>query len=272
MRGIFSAGVLNAFGRTRFDPFDMYIGVSAGACNLASHLAGQNDRNYDINITYSTSPRFINPGRFLLGGHYMDLDWLWDVTIREYRLDLKALFSKLENQDKRFIVVATSMESGKALYLEPDEYTLEHYLKVSSSLPILYRKILEVGAERATDGGIADSIPVIEACRRGASDITVIRSRPSEYVKKKSGMQFVFSRIFKEYPHLINAYRTRADAYMKAVDFINKPPEGVRIHEIAIPYWVTIGRTTRNRKVLDTAYRLGMQYGLRYCDTRRKSI
>ena len=41
MRGIFAAGVLHAFGEMGFDPFDLYIGVSAGACHLASHLAGR---------------------------------------------------------------------------------------------------------------------------------------------------------------------------------------------------------------------------------------
>jgi predicted patatin/cPLA2 family phospholipase len=40
MRSIFAAGVLHAFGKAGFDPFDLYIGVSAGACHLASHLAG----------------------------------------------------------------------------------------------------------------------------------------------------------------------------------------------------------------------------------------
>ncbi|HQC20035.1 MAG TPA: patatin-like phospholipase family protein [Smithella sp.] len=81
MRGVFAAGVLNAFGSAGFDPFDMYLGVSAGACNLASHLAGQNDRNFDIIERYSIDGRFINWGRFLRGGHLMDLDWLWEQTI-----------------------------------------------------------------------------------------------------------------------------------------------------------------------------------------------
>ena len=51
MRGIFAAGILHAFGKENFDPFDLYIGVSAGGCHLASHLAGQNDRNFDITLS-----------------------------------------------------------------------------------------------------------------------------------------------------------------------------------------------------------------------------
>ena len=161
MRGIFAAGVLNAFGRSGFYHFDLYIGVSAGACTLASYLAGQHERNYIVHMKYSTSQRFINRLRFLKGGHYMDLDWLWDITKRESRLDVRAIFSRLEEGDRQFIVVATSLATGTPLYLQPDEYTIGRYLKISCSLPVLYRQILTASREMAVDGGIADPIPVI---------------------------------------------------------------------------------------------------------------
>ncbi len=99
MRSIFAAGVLHAFGKAGFDPFDLYIGVSAGACHLASHLAGQNNRNFDITLQYSLKSDFINIKRFLSGGHLMDLDWLWKQTITNYRLDLAYLFNKLRQAE-----------------------------------------------------------------------------------------------------------------------------------------------------------------------------
>jgi predicted patatin/cPLA2 family phospholipase len=264
MRGIFAAGILHAFGREGFDPFDLYIGVSAGACHLASHLAGQNDRNFDITLRYSLNSKFINPWRFLRGGHLMDLDWMWKQTITNYRLDLAYLFHKLRTQNKEYIVVATSMETGNALYLRPDENTLEHYLKVSSSLPVFYRNILEVDGERAMDGGIADAIPVREAYSRGATDITVIRSRPSDYVKKQSLVTFILSVYFRKYPRLVEKFRKRACNYMAAVDFIHHPPEGIRITELAPPNDVGIGRTTQNETVLRATYEIGIDYGNKF--------
>jgi predicted patatin/cPLA2 family phospholipase len=268
MRGVFAAGVLHAFGSESFDPFDLYIGVSAGACNLASHLAGQNDRNLDITLQYSTTSAFINPWRFLRGGHLMDLDWLWERTIRNYRLDLAYLFHKLRSQKKEYIIVATSMESGDALYLEPSEYTLEHYLKVSSSLPVFYRNILDVNGQKATDGGIADAIPVRQACLRGATDITVIRSRPSDYVKKQSHLTFIFSLYFKNYPRLVEKFKQRARLYMDAIDFIHKPPAGIRITQIAPPRDVSIGRTTRDKAMLRNVYQTGIDYGNSFLKTK----
>jgi len=269
MRGVFAAGVLNAFGSEKFDPFDIYIGVSAGACNLASHLAEQNDRNYDIIEKYSSTKRFINYRRFLFGGHLMDLDWLWEMTIREYRLDLKKIFYKLKKMNKEYLVVATSMETGRALYLKPDEGTLEHYLKVSSSLPILYRTVLEVNSEKVTDGGVADSIPVMEACRRGATDITVIRTRPSGYVKKESSISFLFPVLFRKYPRFAEAMKNRPAVYQEAVRFISHPPEGIRIREIAPPSYLEAGRVTTDLEVLHAAYKSGKDYGKRFIDDQR---
>jgi predicted patatin/cPLA2 family phospholipase len=266
MRGMFTAGVLHAFGSAGFDPFDLYIGVSAGACNLASHLAGQNDRNYDINTKYSATPEFINVRRFLLGGHLMDIDWLWDISMKEYPLDLEHLFSKLEKERKEFIVVATSVESGRALYLTPCRNTIDRYIKVSSSVPFFYRNILEVDSEKATDGGVADSIPVIEAFNRGATDITVLRTRHSDYVKKKSVLAFLYPLFFKKHRVLARALRDRPVAYMKSVEFIKNPPEGVRINEIAPPKDLKVRRATKDLEVLKTAYRTGIEYGERFME------
>ena len=267
MRGIFAAGILHAFGNKGFDPFDLYIGVSAGACHLASHLAGQNSRNFDITLRYSLSRQFINPWRFLKGGHLMDLDWMWEQTIKNYRLDLKQIKEKLQTQKKDYLIVATSMETGGPLYLHPDINTLEHYLKVSSSLPILYRKEMDVKGEKATDGGISDSIPVREALRRGATDITVIRSRSAGYVKKESPIVLaVFSWYFRKYPRLIEAFRQRADRYNAAVAFINNPPSGVCIAQLAPPAALEIGRTIKNEATLRKAYKAGIDYGNRFIE------
>jgi predicted patatin/cPLA2 family phospholipase len=262
MRCIFAAGVLHSFGKAGFDPFDLYIGVSAGACHLASYLAGQHDRNFDITLQYSVSSDFINPWRFLWGGHLMDLDWMWEQTILNYRLDQNYLFNKLRSQKKEYIIVATSMETGQALYLQPDENTLEDHLKISSSMPIFYRNILELGGEKATDGGIADSIPVRNACLRGAKDITVIRSRSAGYVKKHSRLAAaIISLYFRKYPRLVEKFRKRAENYNASVEYIHNPPDGVRITQIAPPDNITLGRMTKNEIPLRAAYETGIACG-----------
>lgn len=273
MRGIFAAGVLHAFGKAGFDPFDLYIGVSAGACHLASHLASQNDRNLDITLRYSLDPEFINVGRFLTGGHLMDLDWMWKQTIAHYRLNLRRIGEKLRLENKEYLIVATSVETGEAIYLQPDESTLEHYLKVSSSLPVLYRNILDVNGIKATDGGMADSLPAREAARRGATIITVVRSRPALYIKKKNLLALAFfSFYFRDYPRLVESFKRRAENYNASVDFIHHPPHGVRILEIAPPAHLNVGRTTRDETSLRKAYESGIALGEEFVRQYPKTI
>jgi predicted patatin/cPLA2 family phospholipase len=138
--------------------------------------------------------------------------------------------------------------------------------KVSSSVPVAYRNILEIDYEKATDGGVADSIPVIEAYRRGASDITVVRTRPADYVKKRSRTVFLYSAWFRAYPGFVNAMKNRHDKYMQAVSFIGNPPEGVQIREIAPPADLATRRTTRDVNVLGAAYQCGIECGKRFVD------
>lgn len=261
MRGVFSAGVLNAFGTSGFDPFDLYIGVSAGACNLAAHLGEQHERNYHVTVEYSATSRFINPMRFITGGHYMDLDWLWDITIKECRLDLDRIFAGLSEKGKEYVVVATSLDSGYPLYLIPDRSNLEHYIKISSSLPVLYRNILKADSIPAVDGGIADPIPVIEAYKRGAKRITVVRSRPTGYIKKASSVSFLFPVIFRKNPGLAKALKERHRIYMEAVNFIKNPPAGIEVYEISPPDGLHLSRTTKDLKFLNAAYKSGINSG-----------
>lgn len=259
MRGIFSAGVLKSFGEETFDPFDLYIGVSAGACNLASHLCGQFDRNYMTIAHYGAMKEFIDYKRFLLGGHLMDLDWHWDITMREIRLDLKAF----DKRNPDFVAVATSMKTGKPLYLEPTGDTLEHEIKVSSALPILFRRTLFMGDEPAADGGVADSIPAAEAWRRGAGTIMIIRSQKADYRKKKSLISGAMGKLFfRKYPAFARAMAQRYASYNAAIDFLQNPPEGCRIIEVLPPETFSTGRTTTDPDILNRDYEAGCQAGL----------
>lgn len=253
MRGVFSAGILDAFYEQKFDPFSLYIGVSAGACNLASHLAGQYKRNYRCYTDYMLRPDFISTKKYLLGGHFMDLDWFWDYVDEYDTLDRESATS-LGN--KKFLVVTTDVETGEALYTEAQSKILDDLLKGSSSVPVMYRNFIEIYGRRVTDGGVADSIPVQEAYRRGARRIMVIRSRPAEYIKNSFFESRILPMIFSSYPALKKALRMREKRYMESVEFIKNPPADAEIIEIA-PVEIRTGRTTRNREIIENDYLQG---------------
>lgn len=267
MRGVFAAGVLDSFYEQEFNPFEIYIGVSAGACNLASHLAGQYKRNYRCFTDYMLRPEFISAAKYLRGGHFMDLDWFWDFVDIHDTLDKK---KATDLGSRKFIVVTTDVETGEALYTEARHEILDDLLKGSSSVPLMYRNFVEVSGRPVIDGGIADSIPVEEAYRRGARRIMVIRSRPSDYVKSSFFESKLLPIVFNSYPALKKALQQREKRYMESVEFINHPPSGVEIIEIA-PEKILTGRTTRKKSIVEHDYMQGHVKGYAAVSELKKS-
>ncbi len=255
MRGIFSAGVLDCFLEKKFDPFDMYLGVSAGACNLASHLGEQHGRNYRCYTDYMLRPDFFSLKKYLHGGHYMDLDWFWDYTSKVEPLNIKCVAGK------DFYMTVTNVQTGKAEYIRAEEQTLLDVLKGSSAVPIMYRKFIKINGSEYTDGGVADPIPIKEAYRQGARRIMVIRSQPADYNKESFVETKIIPFLFRRYPSLKKALSVREFNYNGLLDFIKNPPSDLDLTELC-PAILHSGRTTKGRELLDRDYNEGKRTGL----------
>jgi predicted patatin/cPLA2 family phospholipase len=258
MRGVFAVGALDVFLENRFHPFDMAFGVSAGACNLASHLAGQEGRNRRAYFELMTQRRFIDPRRALLGGSVVDLDWLWDELARREPLGVHDIVGGATE----FVVVGTSVETGAPKYFRPSADDMFDVLKGSCALPMLYRRHVLVGGDRIVDGGVADPIPVEEAYRRGARRILVLRTRPAGVVKKDGFEQRLLSALLRRMPGLTGAIRRSPERYRRAVEFIHAPPADCSIVQIAPPALLSTTRTSRDGDKLRRDYELGRGLGL----------
>jgi predicted patatin/cPLA2 family phospholipase len=252
-RGIFTTGLLDVFSEEGFYPFDFYIGVSAGAGNIAAYLADMPGRNLKIFNDYSLRKEFINVPRFLLGGHLMDLDWLWERTIAEIRLDLKTIYAR----NKPFVVCMTDVLTGKPVYKETDAENLEHSLKASSALPLIYRDFPVVEGRPMADGGLSDSIPVKHAISMGATKIMVIRTRPKKYLKKTSWIRRFPSNLLRKYPEIKKALNNRANLYNETLSFIRNPPDGIHITEVCPPESFKTPRISKNPKIVLSGYQTG---------------
>lgn len=260
MRGIFAAGVLDAFLAKGKTGFDHCIGVSAGAVNLAAYLADQQGRNHRVITDYSCRPEFISLARFLRGGHWLDLDWLWAITIREIRLDL----AHFAASPVPMTVVTTRVSDGQAAYLRANAADLEQQIKASCSVPLAYRDFVRIAGEAMTDGGVADSIPVRHAYEQGARDITVVLSRPLGYRKNAPRLPALHRYLLRRTPALAEASLARHRNYNDAIDFICQPPGDCRIRIIVPPASFRVGRMTTDRERLEQGYRMGWQAALAY--------
>ncbi|MDP9037148.1 MAG: patatin family protein [Myxococcota bacterium] len=257
MRGIFGAGVLDVFLEQRFRPFDMALGVSVGASNMLSYLAGQHGRARRCFLGQMSQPEFIDGWRILRGGHWMDLDWLWDAITRDDPLDCSAAATS----GIEYALVATCARTGSARYLSPNAGDMLQALKASCALPVLYRSTIQLGDEELVDGGISDPLPVREAYRRGARTMVVIRSRAVNFVKRDRLVNRVGSWTIRGTPALARACLNVARVYRDGVAFLRSPPSDCRVLQVAPSTALATGRTSRDRESLDRDYAVGRALG-----------
>ncbi len=255
MRGIFAAGALDGFHERRYRPFDFCIGVSAGATNLASWLAGQHSRAFTVITDHSWRPEFINFRRFLRGGHALDLDWMFEICLKEIPLDQQALFA----QATPLIVVTTCVETGQPVYTHVTLENVERLLKATCAVPLAYRHSPELKGVAMADGGVADSIPVVEAYNRGVRHITVVLSQASGHRMASFKAPWLIRRAMARTPALAEAILRRSVRYNEAMDFLQKPPEDCQVRIIAPPIEFGVKRFTKNLSRLEAGYRMGKE-------------
>mgnify|MGYP003604539789 CR=1 FL=1 len=220
-RGIFTAGVLDAWLDGGFDPFDLFIGTSAGSQNLSSFLARQKGYAKRLIRGLSRHKRFYRLGRGLVGGNVVDLDWYFEQTRQGmFKLDLNAATASLGH--RQLLITTTNASDRKGYFLSPSSKSQwRELLKASSALPFLYKQGVKLtpwlsdracNSDKASnngaanhnasdnsasdhgtalsegidsdfylDGGLAAPLPVREAYRRGARKIVVIRTVSEDF-------------------------------------------------------------------------------------------
>lgn len=256
MRGIFAAGVLDVFLECGFRPFDLAFGVSVGASNVLSYLAGQHGRSRRCFLNQMSRPEFIDPWRLVRGGHWLDLDWLWNAIQSEDPLDTSAAASS----GVEYALVATCSQTGQPRYLSPDSESMLGAIKASCAFPVLYRHPIRLAEGSFVDGGISDPLPVREAYRRGARTIVVIRSRAAHFVKKPQLANRIGAWAMRSNPAIADACRSTPHAYARAMAFLRSPPSDCTVIHVAPQTALATRRTSRDRGALERDYALGRAF------------
>ena len=99
-------------------PFDYGLGVSAGAANITSYLAGQRGRPLRFYTKYCPRPEYMSLGNFLRDGSYLGLDYIYGTLMNEDGedpLDYDALVAG----GVPYRITVTDALSGMPKYLAP---------------------------------------------------------------------------------------------------------------------------------------------------------
>ena len=271
-RGIFTAGVLDEFMRAHFNPFDLFLGTSAGAQNLSAYICNQRGYARNVITNYTTRREFFNPLRFVRGGNLIDLDWLIDSTSSQSPLAF-SYAEKLFDRGKTFYMCACRSDNYQADYFSPTHDTWLNILKASSAIPGFYRNGVEIDGVNYLDGGISDAIPVREAVKRGADTLVVIRTVPSQVIYPARWLKHMESWFSEgSLQQLLIMAQHHQVSYSDIQHFIDYPPDNLRIFEIFPPKALLSSALGSRLSALNIDYKMGRLCGRYFLATVGKLL
>ncbi|MGR5235748.1 patatin-like phospholipase family protein [Vibrio alfacsensis] len=184
-RGIFTAGVLDAFLLANFDPFDEFYGTSAGALNLCSYLCRQHGLGKAFITELTTSPEFFHLIRYIRNKQYLGLDWALE-RIQDYPYKLDVDLGRKALGERGAFAAVTNAQTLADQYLPLLGHDWRNTLVATCAIPKLYQSPVAINDQLFVDGGVSASIPVQEAWRKNARNIIVIRTEPFSAAEAKS--------------------------------------------------------------------------------------
>ena len=191
---------------------DLFIGVSAGAANGCSYVAGQSGRNIKFYTEYSLSPRAVGLLAKLRTGSFIDLDYIYGTLSKsdgKCPLDFKAFSASPTD----FYAVATDADSGEAVYFGKDSMKNDDYRPVcaSSCMPGVCRPY-EYEGRRYFDGYVSDPLPVEKALELGCDRLLVLLTLPKNHFRSGKNDAEAAAKV-KKYPAAAEKLARQAEIY-----------------------------------------------------------
>lgn len=263
MRGMFSAGVMDVLMESGIE-FDAIVGVSAGAVFGCNYKSKQIGRTIRYNMKYIKDPRYCSLRSLIKTGDLFGREFCYEKI--PFELDVFDNETFIKNPTE-FYVVATDINSGKAIYKKIDSAnkTGLEYMRASASMPLV-STIININGTEMLDGGIADSVPLEFFINKGFEKNLVILTQPKGYVKKKNHLIPLMRISLRKYPKLIEAMANRHIIYNNQTAFAEKAEKEGLAFIIRPKEKLPIGRLEKNPETLKAVYELGRQEALENLD------
>ena len=262
MRGLFSAGVLDALLELKELSVNGIVGVSSGALFGVNYVSKQKERAVRYNKKYADDKRYMGLHSWITTGKAVNKDFAFYVLPCKLDVFDNETFKKAKTD---FYVVMTNVESGKPEYvLIEDAFAQMEYLRATSALPFA-SKIIEINGKKYLDGGISDSIPIDFCESLGYDKIIAVLTRP-EGTYKEDKLGFLYKLVYRKYPNLVNSLLNMATDYEKVLAKIKDLENKGKIFVVRPPEVLKIGRLEKNRDKIQKVYDTGLNTGLKELD------
>lgn len=260
-RGAYGAGVLDQCLEQGI-AFDYCAGVSAGAANISSYLAGQKGRNFAFYTNYSFRPQYMGFGLLLRKRQYADLDYIYGTlsdSDGEYPLDFEAMRAS----GRTFVIVATDAETALPVYFTMDDMVQDDYaaIKASSALPLVSDPY-PVNGRPCFDGGLSDPIPVQKALDAGCEKVVVVLTRPRDYYRSSKRDARLARLVAPRYPRIAEALVNRAGLYNLQLDLAKKYERDGKVLIVAPDDIGDMSTLTKDKGEIEALYAKGYRDAL----------
>ena len=261
MRGVFTAGVLDAFMKNEVY-FPYVVAVSAGALHGLSYMSRQPRRARWASIDMLKKYGYISLRSLVQNGSIFDPNILYDRFPEEI---IPFDYKTYEENPATFEMVTTNCKTGRAMYLSEryNHQRMTQIAKASSSLPFV-SQITEVDGIPMLDGGIVDSIPIVRSMDTGHHENVVVLTRNRGYRSKEPDVKTP-KFLYKGYPRLRVALSRRTEEYNHQLDLIERMEDWGEIVVIRPERPLEVGRITQDVVKLEHLYEEGFQLGERFC-------
>lgn len=258
LRGIYGAGVLDRCMEEGVR-FDCCIGVSAGAANMSSYVAGQHGRNKPFYQDYSFRKEYMSVGNLVRRHSYLDLEYVYGALSNaggENPLDYPAM---VENPAE-LVIVAAEARTGNPVYFTKEDLRQDDYrpLMASCCIPVIDRPYVIEGVPYY-DGGLADPMPLEKALAMGCDRVAVILTKPIAPEQTGSRDKKLAKLLRHRYPAAARGLALRAERYNKTVRQALKLEQAGRCCVLAPDNTEGMATLTKDRESLEKMYRKGWQ-------------
>ena len=258
MKCAYNAGILDVFLDHQIT-FDYCIGVSGGAGNVASFVAGQRGRNIRFFTEHIHSPQYFGVKSLLKTGNLFGLQYIYGDLTNSTGKDPLDFLAIMKNPAE-YEVAATNAVTGKAEYFGKEDMKQDDYrpIMASSAIPAACLPV-EINGVPYYDGGISDAIPVRRALEKGCDRIVVILSKQRDYVRKPQGMRFLYSTLCRKYPKIIEDIDRRHITYRENLQEVFDLEKKGKAFVFAPSEHVKVGTYSMDEKTERILYDLGMK-------------
>ncbi len=218
MRGIFSAGVFEAF-MLRELVFPYIAAVSAGACNILSYMSHQPLRTRKIIENYVTDKRYFSLRNWLKQGSIFGFDFIFEELPQKL---LPFDFAAYYQYPGILQVGVTDLREGKAIWFGKEAIGRSFMpVRASSSMPF-FAPVVHMGGRDLLDGALTAPIPYEKAQSDGYNKFVVVLTRNAGYRKKKSVPRLLLKTVYHEYPKLWDIMQHRPALYNSQLDAVEE--------------------------------------------------